>query len=211
MVLFVWHLIISLILKNELFDSTQLWMFCRPLNQVTLSLVMDEPHIPSFPLIKCQNRVIKLSRDCFSASCSEPHDRASEAKRIKLAAGSEDEEEESFAGGQSSERECVQAVTAVTSLSPLLAFGQVRCIALLQIREDESDNSSEHRFFPCGRLFLSLEDLSSGKHLVTFPKKPIGNFFVGTFESYTTLNQNIVRTLLYLAILMKKACDVFFL
>lgn len=144
-----------------------------PLNQVTLSLLMDEPHSSSFRLIKCQNRVIKLSRDSFSAPCSVPYEKGSEAKRIKLTVDSEEEEEESFVCGQSSEKECVQIVTAVTSLSPLLAFSQVCCIVLLQIREKENDNSSEHRFFPCGRLFLSLEDFSSGKYLVTFPKKPI--------------------------------------
>ncbi|XP_059558778.1 Fanconi anemia group B protein-like [Myotis daubentonii] len=144
-----------------------------PLNQVTLSLVMDEPHSSSFRLIKCQNRVIKLSRDSFSAPCSVPYEKGPEAKRIKLTVDSEEEEEESFVGGQYSEKECVQIVTAVTSLSPLLASSQVCCIVLLQIREKEKGNSSEHRFFPCGRLFLSLEDFSSGKYLVTFPQKPI--------------------------------------
>lgn len=150
-------------------------MFCRSLNQATLSLLMDEPHSSSFRLIKCQNRVI-MSRDSFSAPCSVPYEKGSETKRIKLTVDSEEEEEESSVCGQSSEKECVQIVTAVTSLSPLLAFRQVCCIALLHIRERKSGTSSEHRFFPCGRLFISLEDLSSGKYLVTFPKKPIGNF-----------------------------------
>ncbi|KAM7045216.1 Fanconi anemia group B protein isoform 1-T2 [Molossus nigricans] len=145
------------------------------LNQVTLSLLMDEPHSSSFRLIKCQNRVIKLSRDSFPALCSVPYEIGSEAKRIKLTVDSEKEEEEekSFVCGQPSEKEGVQIITAVTSLSPLLAFSQFCCIVLLQIREKENGNCSKHHFFPCGRLSLSLEDFSSGKYLTTFPKKPI--------------------------------------
>ena len=148
---------------------------------MTLSLLMDEPHCSSFRLIKCQNRLIKLCKDSFPALCSVPCEGGSEAKRIKLTVDSEEEEEESFACGEPSERECAQTITAVTALALLLASGRLRCTVLLQIRKSEDGNCSEPRYIPCGRLCLSLEDLSSGKYLVTFPKKPIGNFFVGTF------------------------------
>lgn len=151
-------------------------MFYRSLNQVTLSLLMDEPHCSSFRLITCQNRLINLCRDSFPAPCAVPCEIGSEAKRIKLTVDSEEEEEESFACAQRSEKERVQTITAVTPLSPLLASSQFRCTLLLQIRKSENGNCSEHRYIPCGRLFLSLEDLSSGKYLVMFPKKPIGNF-----------------------------------
>lgn len=172
-------------------------MFYRPLNQVTLSLLMDEPHSSSFRLIKCRNRVIKLSRAFFSAPCSVPYEKGPEAKRIKLTVGSEEEGEESFVCGQSSEKEGVQIVTAVTSLSPLLAFSQVCCIVLLQVRDRENGNSSEHRFFPCGRLVLSLEDFSSGKYLVTFPKKPIGNFCWYFLNIYQIESENFKNSSLF--------------
>lgn len=151
---------------------------------MALSLLLDQAHSFSCRLIKCQNRVIKLSRDFFPAPCSLPCETGSHAKRIKLTVDSEEEEgeeeekeEESFVCEQSSEKECVQVITAVTSLSPLLVFGSFCCTVLLQIRERENGNSSEARYIQCGRLFLSLEDLSSRQYLLIFPKKkPIGNF-----------------------------------
>ncbi|XP_045852446.1 Fanconi anemia group B protein [Meles meles] len=144
------------------------------LNHVTLSLLLDQAHSSSCRLIKCQNRVIKLSRDFFPAPCSLPCETGSDAKRIKLTVDSEEEEEkeeENFVCKQSSEKECVQVITAVTSLSPLLAFGNFCCTVLLQIREREDGNASEDRYIQCGRLFLSLEDLSSRQYLLIFPKK----------------------------------------
>lgn len=151
-------------------------MFYRSLNQVTLSLLMDQPHSSSFRLIKCQNRVIKLSRTSFPAPCSVPYEIGLEAKRIKLTVDGEEEEEKSFVCGRPPAKECIQIITAVTPLSPLLAFSHFCCVVLLQFRERENGNCSEHRYVPCGRLFLSLEDFSSGKYLVTFPKNSIGNF-----------------------------------
>ncbi|XP_047571245.1 Fanconi anemia group B protein isoform X1 [Lutra lutra] len=148
------------------------------LNHVALSLLLDQAHSSSCRLIKCQNRVIKLRRDFFPAPCSLPCETGSDAKRIKLTVGSEEEEgeeqekeEESFVCEQSSEKECVQVITAVTSLSPLLALSNFCCTVLLQIRERENGNSSEDRYIQCGRLFLSLEDLSSRQYLLIFPKK----------------------------------------
>ncbi|XP_053511803.1 Fanconi anemia group B protein isoform X1 [Artibeus jamaicensis] len=165
----IWHRVIddSLVVGVETVSSLTL-----SLNQVTLSLLMDEPHCSSFRFIKCQNRLIKLCRDSFLAPCPVPCEIGSEAKRIKLTVDSE-EEEKSFACAEPSEKECVQTITAVTPLSPLLASSEFRCTLLLQIRKSENGNCSEQHYIPCGRLFLSLEDLSSGKYLVTFPKKPI--------------------------------------
>ncbi|XP_072812803.1 Fanconi anemia group B protein, partial [Vicugna pacos] len=138
---------------------------------VTLSLSMDQAHNSSFPLIKCQNRVITLSR----SSSPVPYEIGSEVKRIKLSVGSEEEEgkEESVVCEQPLEKECIQMITAVTSLSPLLAFSNFCCIVLLQIKERENGNYSEARCVQCGRICFSLEDLSSGKYLLTFPKKKL--------------------------------------
>uniref|UniRef100_A0A8C3WXZ3 FA complementation group B n=1 Tax=Catagonus wagneri TaxID=51154 RepID=A0A8C3WXZ3_9CETA len=143
------------------------------LNRVTLSLSMHRACNSSFAGIKCQNRVLKLSRNSSPPSCSVPYEIRSEVKRIKLSVDSEQEEEnkESIVCEQPSEKDCIQMITAVTSLSPLLAFSNFCCIVLLHIRERENGNYSEVRYIHCGRIFLSLEDLSSGKYLLTFPKK----------------------------------------
>ncbi|XP_019521600.1 PREDICTED: Fanconi anemia group B protein [Hipposideros armiger] len=138
-------------------------------NQVTLSVLMDPAHSSSFQLIKCQNRVTKLTRNSFPALRSVPYEIGPEVKRIKLTLDSE--EEESFVCERPAEKECVQMITAVTPLSPLLALSHFCCIVLLQIRKREHGDCSEHRYIPCGRISLSLEDFSSGQYLVTFPKK----------------------------------------
>nr|XP_012640240.1 Fanconi anemia group B protein isoform X2 [Microcebus murinus] len=142
------------------------------LNDVTLSLIMDQACGSSFPLIKCQNRVITLNMDSFTEPHLMPREIGSEAKRIKLTL--DREEKKSFVCEQPSKKECVQIITAVTSLSPLLAFNKFCCIVLLQIRERENGNYPEDHYILCGRVFLSLEDLSRGKYILTFPmKKPI--------------------------------------
>lgn len=177
---------------------------------------MDQAHNSSCRLIKCQNRVIKLSRDFFPAPCSVPCGIGSEAKRIKLTVDSEEEgeeeekEEESFVCEQSSEKECVQVITAVTSLSPLLAFSNFCCTVLLQIRERKNGNSSEDHYIQCGRLFLSLEDLSSRQYLLIFPKKnPIGNF-CWYFLIIYLIEFEIFKNSFYL-IVGDRACGMFFL
>ncbi|KAM6143856.1 Fanconi anemia group B protein [Erethizon dorsatum] len=141
------------------------------LNAVTLSLLMDQGFSSSFQLTKCQNKVITLSTGSFPAPYL-LHEIGSKAKKIKL--NSDRKEEESFVYEQPSKKECVQMITGITSLSPLLASSKFCCIVLLQIRGRENGSYPEDCYIPCGRFFLSLEDLSSGKYLLTFPKnKPI--------------------------------------
>ncbi|KAL4693617.1 hypothetical protein H8957_002490 [Semnopithecus entellus] len=139
------------------------------LNDVTLSLLMDQVHDSRFRLLKCQNRVIKLSTNPFPAPYLKPCEIGLEAKRVKLTPDSK--KEESFVCEHPSKKECVQIITAVTSLSPLLAFSKFCCTVLLHIMERESGNCPKDRYVVCGRVFLSLEDLSTGKYLLTFPKK----------------------------------------
>lgn len=186
-------------------------MFYRSQNQVTLSVSVDRPHSSSFQLIKCQNRVIKLSRNSFPAPCSVPYETGPEAKRIKLTLDHEEEEEESFVSEQPAEKECVQIITAVTPLWQLLTFSHFCCIVLLQIRKRENGNCSQHRYIPCGRLSLSLEDFSSGKYLVTFPKNPIGNF-CWYFLIIYLIESEIFKNSLYVIIEFNdRAYDMFFL
>uniref|UniRef100_A0A8C8YDI4 FA complementation group B n=1 Tax=Panthera leo TaxID=9689 RepID=A0A8C8YDI4_PANLE len=192
----IWYRVIddSLVVGVKTTSSLKL-----SLNHVTLSLVMDQAHSSSCRLIKCHNRVIKLSRDFPPASRSVPCEIGSEAKRIKLTIDSEEEgeeeeeeeekDEESSAGEQASEKECVQVITAVTPFSPLLAFIDFCCIVLLQIRERENGNSSEDHYIWCGRLFISLEDLSSRKYLLTFPKKKPIEHVEDLFALLTAFNR----------------------
>ncbi|KAF7475820.1 hypothetical protein GHT09_013206 [Marmota monax] len=164
------------------------------LNEVTLSLIMEQACNSSFRLIKCENRVIKLSPDSFRAPHLMPQDEiGSEAKRIKLA--SDSKEEERFACEQSSMKTYVQLFTAITSLSPLLAFNKFCCIVLLHIRERENGSCPKDHYIPCGRIFLSLEDLSSGKYLMTFPKKKPIEDMEDLFALLTTLHKSCIQVI----------------
>ncbi|XP_053435955.1 Fanconi anemia group B protein [Nycticebus coucang] len=140
-------------------------------NDATLSLLMDQAPASSSRLIKCQSRVIKLSMDSLPEPHLMPYEIGSEAKKIKLTLDSE--KKESFLCEQPSKKKYVQIITAVTSLSPLLAFSKFCCIVLLHITERENDDYPQDRYIQCGRLFVRLEDLSSGKCLLTFPKKKL--------------------------------------
>ncbi|XP_012886655.1 PREDICTED: Fanconi anemia group B protein-like [Dipodomys ordii] len=153
------------------------------LNDVTLSLLIDKSYNSIVPVIKCQNKVIKLSMDSFSEPYLKPHEVGSEAKRIKL------NKEESFIGEQPSKKECEQIITGVTSLSPLLALNKFCCVVLLQFKERDTDKYPEDRFIPCGRLCISLKDLSSEKYLLTFPEKKLIEHMEDLFAYLTVLNK----------------------
>ncbi|XP_055420534.1 Fanconi anemia group B protein isoform X1 [Bubalus kerabau] len=142
------------------------------LNHVTLLLSVDQGSNSTFPLIKCQNKIFKLTRNSSPVLSSVPYEVGSEVKRIKLSVDSKEEKEESVVCEQPLKKEYVQMITAVTALPPLLTFSNFCCIVLLQMREN--GNSSEAHYVQCGRIVLSVEDLSSGKCVLTFPeKKPI--------------------------------------
>uniref|UniRef100_A0A8D2DIM9 FA complementation group B n=1 Tax=Sciurus vulgaris TaxID=55149 RepID=A0A8D2DIM9_SCIVU len=163
------------------------------LNEVTLSLIMEQAYSSSFRLIKCENRVIKLSTDSFPAPHLMPHEIGSEAKKIKLT--SDSKEEGRFACEQPYMKTYVETITAITSLSPLLAFNKFCCVVLLHIREKENGSCPKDRYIPCGRLFLSLEDLSSGKYLMTFPKKKPIEDMEDLFALLTTLHKSCFQVI----------------
>ncbi|XP_006835757.1 PREDICTED: Fanconi anemia group B protein [Chrysochloris asiatica] len=158
----LWYRIMddSLVVGVETTSSLQL-----PLNDVTLSLLLDQTCDSNF-LLKCQNEVMKLSMDSLPASHFIPYERRA-AKRIKLSLHSE--EDKSCVCLQPSKKDCIQTIIARTSLPPLLALKNFCCIVLIQIRQ-RKNNSFEDHYIPCGRLFISLEDVSKGKYLVTFPQ-----------------------------------------
>ncbi|XP_049623023.1 Fanconi anemia group B protein [Suncus etruscus] len=142
------------------------------LNHVTLSLLMWQTKSSSCQPIKCRNRVIQLRRESLPVPVYAPSDVGSKAKRIKLMADGEGERTSYLLGQHAPEKEKMTCViTAVTALSPLLAFGDFCCVVLLQFsRAPESGSTSEGGCVQCGRISLSLEDLSRAKYLVTFPE-----------------------------------------
>ncbi|KAG8519747.1 Fanconi anemia group B protein [Galemys pyrenaicus] len=140
-------------------------------NHVTLSLLVTQADGSDFSFVKCQNRVIKLRRESFPAPHLVPCGIESEAKRIRLTMDSDEEKKEGFVSKPPSRKDSIHLITAVTSLPPLLAFKNFGCIVLLQVRERENDDSCEDGYIQCGRIFLSLEDLSNEKYIVTFSKK----------------------------------------
>lgn len=158
------------------------------LNDVTVSLLMDQAYSSSFRPIKCQNKVIKLSTESCAAPHLIPYQIGSYAKRVKLTLYSQ--QEEKSVSEKPPKKDSIQLVTAVTSLSPLLAFHKFCCIVVLQIRGRKNGNYPEDRYIPCGRVFLSLEDLLSGKYLITLPKKKPIEHMEDLFALLTTLHKS---------------------
>ncbi|XP_062039499.1 Fanconi anemia group B protein isoform X2 [Lepus europaeus] len=158
------------------------------LNDVTVSLLMDQAHSSSFRPIKCQNKVIKLSTESCAAPHLIPYQIGSDAKRVKLTLYSQ--QEEKSVSEKPPKKDSIQLVTAVTSLSPLLAFHKFCCIVVLQIRGRKNGNYPEDHYIPCGRVFLSLEDLLSGKYLMTLPKKKPIEHMEDLFALLTTLHKS---------------------
>ncbi|KAM4817926.1 LOW QUALITY PROTEIN: Fanconi anemia group B protein [Thomomys bottae] len=159
-------------------------------NDVTLSLLIDKNYNHLCPLLKCQNKVIRLTS--FSAPYLKPHEvgseakTISEAKRIKLT----HEEEESFIGEQPSKKEYKQIIAGVTSFPPLLLLKKFSCIVLLQTKERKNGKCPENRLFSCGRLCISFEDLSTGQFLLTFPDKKQTEHIEDLSALLAVLNKN---------------------
>ncbi|XP_054977841.1 Fanconi anemia group B protein [Sorex araneus] len=136
-------------------------------NHVTLSLLMAQTDSSNFQPITCQNKVLQLRRRSQPAPVCMPYAAGAGPKRIKLAGAAEAGVLHSQPSGP--EHTCM--VTAVTSLPPLLRFGGFSCLVLLQCsREREPGQHSEEASLRCGRISITLADLSRGKSLVPFPK-----------------------------------------
>ncbi|XP_038613266.1 Fanconi anemia group B protein [Tachyglossus aculeatus] len=165
------HLVVGLKLKYSPILS---------LTDITLSLLMDQPCCLNSPLIECQNKVIKLKTDSFSATSFSVRPAEPEAKRIKLA-HPEKEGDNNFSE-QQLETDCIQMYTAVTSLSPLLVLHNFCCVVLLhaQRRENEETTGKHQEIaIPCGRLCINLDDLSGGKYSIKLSRQ---NSFTGFVE-----------------------------
>ncbi|NXH75828.1 FANCB protein, partial [Hydrobates tethys] len=150
----------SLVVGIKLTES-----FYLSLSDVSLSLVMDQDFSSVSPIIECRNKIIKLNKAASAlavSSCQiEPP-----PKKMKLDLHSKNDPKR-YSRVQ---LDGAKTVIAVTSLSPLLAFHHVCCIVLLhakkQKRRNDSLQESKKITVFCGKILLSLEDISNGKHSV---------------------------------------------
>ncbi|NXV02313.1 FANCB protein, partial [Cettia cetti] len=155
----------SLVVGVKLTES-----FYLSLSDVSLSLVMDQDFSSISPIIKCQNKIIKLN-EAFSALAVSSSQIEPPPKKIKLDLHSRNELKKEFPKRSSRiQLDGAKTVTAVTSLSPLLAFHRVCCIVLLHGRkqDQQSDSLQQSKKITvlCGKIFLSLEDISNGRYSV---------------------------------------------
>ncbi|KAL8190269.1 UNVERIFIED_CONTAM: hypothetical protein K2H54_046837 [Gekko kuhli] len=156
----VWYRVVddSLVVGVKLMES-----FHLQLHDVTLSLVMDHKY-PSFFPTKCQCSVFKLEKAPMAESTSHWQPVP---KRIKLNYCSG---KEGNGGPSQIKADGTKTFTAVTALSPFLAFHQVWCRVLLHAKEksckDENFQRNKARTLSCGRILLSMEEISTGKHTV---------------------------------------------
>ncbi|XP_053162950.1 Fanconi anemia group B protein [Hemicordylus capensis] len=150
----VWYRMMddNLVVGVKLVDS-----FLLLLSDVTLSLVMDQKCPPT----KCQCNVVTL-KTAVQAQSASHWQLDLLPKRIKL----------DFHNG----KEChegpsqIKAFTAVTCLSPLMAFHRVHCMVLLHAKKksckDKNPQKSKNMTLLCGDILLSLAEISAGKHSI---------------------------------------------
>ncbi|NWH57850.1 FANCB protein, partial [Geococcyx californianus] len=155
----------SLVVGVKLTES-----FYLSLSDVSLSLVMDQDFSSISPVIKCQNKIIKLNK-AFSALSVSSGQIEPPPKKMKMDLHSKNDVKKAFPKRCSTvQLDGAKTVIAVTSLSPLLAFHRVCCIVLLHAKKQKHQNDSlqENKKITvlCGKILLSLEDISSGKYSV---------------------------------------------
>ncbi|NXT37605.1 FANCB protein, partial [Pelecanoides urinatrix] len=144
--------------------------FYLSMSDMSLSLVVDQGFSSISPIIECRNKIIKLNKAASAlavSSCQiEPP-----PKKMKLDLHRKNDVKKEFAKRCSRvQLDGEKTVIAVTSLSPLLAFHRVCCIVLLHAKKQKHRNNSlrESKKITvlCGKILLSLEDISNGKHSV---------------------------------------------
>ncbi|NXK95169.1 FANCB protein, partial [Formicarius rufipectus] len=159
----------SLVVGVKLTES-----FSLSLNDVSLSLVMDQDFPSISPIIKCQSKIIKLN-EAFSALAVSSCQIEPPPKRMKLDLHSKNDLKVKFPKKPSGVQQGgAKTVIAVTSLSPLLAFHRICCVVLLHAkkRKHGNDGLQESKMITvlCGKVLLSLEDISSRRFSVKMLK-----------------------------------------
>ncbi|NXO07687.1 FANCB protein, partial [Oriolus oriolus] len=155
----------SLVVGVKLTES-----FYLSLSDVSLSLVMDQDFSSISPIIKCQSKIIKLNK-AFSTLTVSSSQIEPPPKKMKLDLDSKSDLRKEFPKRSSRiQLDGAKTVTAVTSLSPLLAFHRVCCVVLLHARKQnhQSDSLQQSKKIAvlCGKILLSLEDISNGRYSV---------------------------------------------
>lgn len=156
--------------KHELGMQSHCMDFHRSLSDVSLSLVMDQDFASISPIIKCQSKIFKLNK-AFSALAVSSSQIEPPPKKMKLDLDSKNDLKKEFPMRSSRiQLDGTKTVTAVTSLSPLLAFHRVCCLVLLhaskQNHQNDSSQQSKKIAVLCGKILLSLEDISNGRYSV---------------------------------------------
>lgn len=155
----------SLVVGVKLTES-----FYLSLSDVSLSLVVDQDFSSISPIIECRNKIIKLNK-AFSALSVSSCQIEPPPKKMKLDLHSKNDlKKEVHKKCSNIHLEGAKTVTAVTSLSPLLAFHCVCCVVLLHAKKQKHQNDglqkSKKITLLCGKILLSLEDISNGKYSV---------------------------------------------
>ncbi|NXA10667.1 FANCB protein, partial [Sapayoa aenigma] len=169
--------------------------FYMSLADVSLSLVMDQDFSSISPIIKCQSKVIKLNK-AFSALTVSSCQLEPPPKKMKLDLHSKDDLKKEFPERPSVvQLDGTKTVIAVTSLSPLLAFHRVCCIVLLHAKKKEQWNDglqdSKKITVLCGKILLSLEDISNGRYSVKMLKD--NSYCTGSLEDILAILAVSVR------------------
>ncbi|XP_005037432.1 PREDICTED: Fanconi anemia group B protein [Ficedula albicollis] len=155
----------SLVVGVKLAES-----FYSSLSDISLSLVMDQDFSSISPVIKCQSKIIKLNK-AFSALAVSSSQIEPPPKKVKLDLHSKNDLKGEFPTRSSRiQLGGAKTVTAVTSLSPLLAFHRVCCVVLLHASKQNHPNDSLQQSRKitvlCGKTLLNLEDISNGRYSV---------------------------------------------
>ncbi|XP_048807254.1 Fanconi anemia group B protein [Lagopus muta] len=148
--------------------------FCLSVRDISLSLVMDQDFSFMSPIIECQNKIIKVN-EVFSALSVSSCQIEPPQKKMKLDLRNKNDLKKDF------HKRCsrtqlgkTNTVTAVTNLSPLLAFHHVCCTVILHAKKQKHRNGdflkSKRITLLCGKILLSLEDISNGKYSVNMLK-----------------------------------------
>ncbi|NWW80229.1 FANCB protein, partial [Climacteris rufus] len=169
----------SLVVGVKLTES-----FYVSLSDVSLSLVMDQDFSSISPIIKCQSKIIKLNK-AFSALAVSSSQTEPPPKKMKLDLHSKNDLKKEFLKRSSRiQLDGVKTVIAITSLSPLLAFHHVCCVVLLHARkqkhQNESLQDSKKITVLCGKILLSLEDISNGRYSVKMLRD--NSYCIGSME-----------------------------
>ncbi|NXU58015.1 FANCB protein, partial [Turnix velox] len=155
----------SLVVGVKLMES-----FYLSLSDVSLSLVMDQDFSSISPIIECRNKIIKLKK-AFSALSVSSCQIEPPPKKMKLdLQNNKDLKKEIPEKCSRDQLDGAKTVLAVTNLAPLLAFHSVCCIVLLHTKKHRCHNDSFQKSkkvsLLCGKFFLSMEDISSGKYSI---------------------------------------------